>query len=105
MTDAFGYDLWLELEDQVEIVLSHPNSWSEREQKFLQKAAIQAGLITKAAAPQRLHFVEEAEAAACYAIGMNPILASKMEVRGWPVYSGLVLFVTPLLVPSLVPSL
>ena len=83
----FGYDVWLELEGRVEIALSHPNRWGAREQGFLQNAAVRAGLITKNGAAQRLHFVEEAEAAACFAIGMNPVLAAELEVCARRVHS------------------
>ena len=66
--------------DRVEVVLSHPNRWSKREQDFLKKAAVQAGLVTKNKVAQRLHFVEEAEAAMCYTVKTNAILEAGMQV-------------------------
>lgn len=45
-----------------EIVLAHPNGWGLKEQDFLRKAAIGAGLVTKQGASERVAFVSEAEA-------------------------------------------
>lgn len=75
-----GHDPWDRLQHKAEIVLSHPNRWGKRQQKFLQAAAISAGLITRAGAIDRLHFVEEAEASACFALAVNPVLSSTLTV-------------------------
>ena len=72
--------MWLEFEGRVEIALSHPNCRGAREQGFLQNAAVQAGLITNNGAAQRLHFVEEIEVLACFAIQQNLFLSAELEV-------------------------
>ena len=68
MRETTGQDLWATLGHRAEIVLSHPNRWGTEQQRFLEKAAIQAGLVTRDGAKQYLHFVEEAEAAASFAL-------------------------------------
>ena len=72
--------MWANLGHRAEIVLSHPNRWGAEQQKFLEKAAIQAGLVTREGAKIYLHFVEEAEAAASFALS-DETLYAKLEVR------------------------
>lgn len=52
----------------MDIILSHPNHWNERQQRFLEKAVIRAGILEPVQVGKRLHFVEEAEAAASFAL-------------------------------------
>ena len=80
MAELMGRDLCGDLHDQAEIVLSHPNKWHHDQQKFLKTAAISAGLISAAGAETRLHFVEEAEAAACFALLANAPLKARLQV-------------------------
>lgn len=80
LRDALGKDPWDTLKDKAEIVLSHPNRWGESQQKFLETAAITADLISRGGARTRLHFVEEAEAAACFGMTFNTVLNGKLEV-------------------------
>ncbi|GBE79274.1 hypothetical protein SCP_0204720 [Sparassis crispa] len=61
-THANGQQLWTSLENQIEIVLSHPNGWEGLQQTKMRRAAIAAGLIQDT--PQdhnRIHFVTEGE--------------------------------------------
>ena len=73
--------MWSDLRHQAEIVISHSNRWGAEEQKFLKKAAIQAGLVTWERAKLYLHFVEEAKAAASFALATTPDLDLKFGVR------------------------
>lgn len=52
--------------NQVDIVLTHPNKWTDKEQRFLEDAVVRAGLLKRRSIERRLHFVEEAEAAASF---------------------------------------
>jgi hypothetical protein len=78
LREATGHDVWTDLGHQAEIVFSHPNRWGAEQQKFLEKAAMQAGIVTQEGA---LHFVEEAEAAASFAFSVDVTLGLKFEVR------------------------
>ena len=80
LREATGYDVWSDLRHRAEIVISHSNRRGAEEQKFLKKAAIQAGLVTREGAKLYLHFVEEAEAAASFALATTPDLDLKFGV-------------------------
>ena len=71
--------MWSNFGHQADIVLSHPNRWGKKQQKYLEEAAIQAGLVTREGAEKYLHFVEEAEAAASFAL-LDVNLDVKFEV-------------------------
>ena len=73
--------MWLKLQYRAEIVLSHPSLWGTEQQKFLEKAAIMAGLVTREGARRYLHFVEEAEAAASFALSVDVTLDLQFEVH------------------------
>ena len=62
LQETTGQDVWQDLGNRAEIVFSHPNDWGADQRKLLEKAAVQAGLVTKEGAFKRLHFVEGAEA-------------------------------------------
>ena len=70
--------MWSDLRHRAEIVFSHPGRWRAKQQKFLEKAAMQAGIVTQEGT---LHFVEEAEAAASFALSIDVTLDLKFEVR------------------------
>jgi hypothetical protein len=70
LRERTGGDVWSSLKHRAEIVISHPNRWGTKQQKFLEEAAIQAGLVTREGAKKYLHFVEEAEAAASFALAL-----------------------------------
>ncbi|KAF8317131.1 hypothetical protein DL93DRAFT_590225 [Clavulina sp. PMI_390] len=67
-----GFDPWAVVRDSATIVLSHPNKWGSDQQVILRQAAIAAGLISPRDVASRLHFVEEAEAAASFALLKHP---------------------------------
>lgn len=79
LLERTGRDVWSDFPGRAEIVLSHPNRWGADQQKFLESVAIQAGLVTKDGARRYLHFVEEAEAAACFSL-TDRTLYSSMQV-------------------------
>lgn len=79
LKDYIGVDPWIQFGRQAQIVLTHPNRWGVEQQKFLQRVAIAAGLITQSGL-SRLAFVEEGEASASYCLSTNPTLAARLPV-------------------------
>ena len=75
-----GSGPWLELGNQAEIILTHPNCWNESQQLFLRKAVIAAELVPANAVETRLHFFGESEAFASSLIFGNPALAKRIAV-------------------------
>ena len=73
-------DVWGELHDETEVILSHPNYWGSREQDILGKAAVNAKLISEKRRSKNLHFVEEAEASASYLMSGRAALVKKLTV-------------------------
>lgn len=62
-----GYDVWTELQDDVQIVLAHPSTSAATQQRiFLYNAVLEAGLLADRNSADRMHFIEEAEAATWY---------------------------------------
>ena len=82
LRDSTGSDPWPEMAERAEIVLSHPNRWGESQQKFLQNAAIAAGLVSGEGAAERLVFIEEGEASASFCMSTNVTMASRLTVSG-----------------------
>lgn len=80
MQDVTGSDPWLELGAQAHIILPHPNGWGEDQQRFLRKATVEAGLLSREGAKQRLHFVEEGEASTSFFMATRPNLAERLVV-------------------------
>lgn len=66
LNNLFKYDLWEELKDEVELVMTYPNLWGKEQKQVLQKAAVQSGWISPPRCLTSLFFVEEAQAAARY---------------------------------------
>ncbi|CAE7118395.1 unnamed protein product [Rhizoctonia solani] len=63
-----GSLLWPRYRDTMEFVIAHPNAWSTREQAFLRKVAIKAGLVNSGNASRNVRFVTEAEASVHYCL-------------------------------------
>jgi hypothetical protein len=62
-THANGVDLWHNLKDSSDFVLTHPNGWEGAQQGMMRTAAVQAGLIPDNEDGHfRLSFVTESEA-------------------------------------------
>ncbi|KAF9465194.1 hypothetical protein BDZ94DRAFT_1307344 [Collybia nuda] len=60
---SYATSLWASIEDQIEFVLSHPNSWQGAEQVKMCKAAALAGLIQNTSKGwAQIHFITEGEA-------------------------------------------
>lgn len=58
-----GADFWESIKDDVEFVLSHPNSWEGAQQSCMRQAAVVAGLVPDTPEGHvRVHFVTEGEA-------------------------------------------
>ena len=60
--EPMGKDLWESLGPNIDLVLSHPNGWEGREQAFLRKSVVQAGVFTEEEALSHVSFVTEGEA-------------------------------------------
>jgi len=71
----------VELGDQVELILTHPNGWNVIQQRFLQKAVVAAELIPASAVKTRLHFLEESEASTSFCMAVRAELADSIQVR------------------------
>ncbi|PCH36676.1 hypothetical protein WOLCODRAFT_109026 [Wolfiporia cocos MD-104 SS10] len=68
-THANGESLWVSIESQIELVLSHPNGWEGNQQTKMRRAAIQGGLVPDTqAGHSRVHFVTEGEASLHFCI-------------------------------------
>lgn len=63
-----GSRIWSRLQDGIVIVLATPNGWDTAQQGFLQEAAIDATIVTRATAETNLEFVTEAEASVHYVL-------------------------------------
>jgi hypothetical protein len=76
-----GSDPWLEIGNQAEVILTHPNGWNVIQQRFLQKAVIAAGLMPENAVKTRLHFLEESEASTSFCMSIHSALVHSLAVR------------------------
>lgn len=67
-----GDSLWRSVEDELEVVLSHPNGWEGAQQGKMRQAAINAGIVPDSPAGKaRVHFVTEGEASVQYCVGLG----------------------------------
>ncbi|KAI0264453.1 hypothetical protein BC834DRAFT_924658 [Gloeopeniophorella convolvens] len=72
-THAGGAALWRAVEDDLQVVLSHPNGWEGAQQTKMRRAAVHGGLIPDSdAGKARIRFVTEGEASlhACVLNGL-----------------------------------
>jgi len=60
--EPMGEELWESLGSDIDLILSHPNGWEGREQGFLRKSVVRAGVFTEKEALSRVSFVTEGEA-------------------------------------------
>jgi hypothetical protein len=68
-THPSGARLWSSVEDNIEVILSHPNGWEGQQQSDMRRAAIIAGLVPDTTlGHQQVHFVTEGEASLHYCI-------------------------------------
>jgi hypothetical protein len=80
-THAANSPLWESLEDDIEFVLTHPNSWEEAQRKVLRLGAIYGGLIPDTPdGHSRIKYVSEGEASLHYCIS-NDCLSGIIKVR------------------------
>ncbi|KAF8317129.1 hypothetical protein DL93DRAFT_590002 [Clavulina sp. PMI_390] len=80
LTGYCGFDPWVLTRNDATIVFSHPNKWNSEQQLILRQAAIAAGLVSPRDVTSRLHFVEEAEAAASFALMTEPEVKNLLRV-------------------------
>jgi len=60
--EPMGKELWESLESNIDLILSHPNGWEGREQAFLRKSVVRAGVFAEEEARSHVSFVTEGEA-------------------------------------------
>jgi len=60
--EPMGDILWRNFEQNIDLILSHPNGWEGHEQEFLRKSVVQASVFTEKEALSRVSFVTEGEA-------------------------------------------
>ncbi|KAM0754904.1 hypothetical protein T439DRAFT_321963 [Meredithblackwellia eburnea MCA 4105] len=63
-----GHLTWSRLGDRLQLVIAHPNGWSNQEQSVIRGAVIDAGLMLPNAKEDRLRLVTEAEASVHYGL-------------------------------------
>ena len=66
--EPMGKELWERLGSNTDLILSHPNGWEGREQGFLRKSVVRAGVFTEEEALSRVSFVTEGEATFNYCV-------------------------------------
>jgi hypothetical protein len=92
-THANGGSLWRAIEDDLQIVLSHPNGWEGAQQTKMRRAAVYGGLIPDTdAGKARIRFVTEGEAS-LHACVLNGLAKEMLTVHAFP-YS-----LSPTLIP------
>ena len=74
-----GPFVWKRLFSTADIVIAHPNGWDVKEQQFLRKAAVDAGLVSNEDKTSRVTFVTEGEASLHYCM-FHADLAPKLKV-------------------------
>ena len=60
--EAIGEKIWESVEQNIDLVLAHPNGWEGREQQFLRESSVKASIFTEEEALSRVSFVTEGEA-------------------------------------------
>ncbi|KAF8755230.1 ATP binding [Rhizoctonia solani] len=63
-----GKSIWERYSPNMEVVIAHPNGWGLREQTFLRKAAVDAGVSAHEQAQKNIRFLTEAEASVHFCI-------------------------------------
>lgn len=81
LRDYLLRDVWIEQQGKIELIVAHPNHWGYGAQTILEQAAVKTGVITKDKdGLARLHFVEEAEAAASFFLSEWRAVAERLAV-------------------------
>lgn len=83
-THANGSSLWRAVEEDLQVVLSHPNGWEGAQQTKMRRAAVYGGLIPDTdAGKARIRFVTEGEAS-LHACVLNGLAKEMLTVRASP---------------------
>lgn len=83
-THANGLSLWRAVEEELQVVLSHPNGWEGAQQTKMRRAAVYGGLIPDTdAGKARIRFVTEGEAS-LHACVLNGLAKEMLTVRTFP---------------------
>ena len=61
-SEPMGDQIWESVEQNIDLVLAHPNGWEGREQQFLREFIVKASIFTEEEALSRVSFVTEGEA-------------------------------------------
>jgi hypothetical protein len=83
-THANGASLWRAIEEDLQLVLSHPNGWEGAQQTKMRRAAVYGGLIPDTdAGKARIRFVTEGEAS-LHACVLNGLAKEMLTVQAFP---------------------
>jgi len=85
--EIMGKELWESLRSNIDLVLSHPVGWEDREQEFLRKSVVRASVFTEEEALSRVSFVTEGEATFNFCV-TNTKSGELLEVFSFPFNSG-----------------
>ena len=76
-----GARVWEAHFPSADVVIAHPNGWGLREQEFMRRAAVAAGIVLQSEASSRIFFVTEGEASVHYCM-FHANLAPQFKARG-----------------------
>ena len=86
-THANGASLWRAVEEDLQVVLSHPNGWEGAQQTKMRRAAVYGGLIPDTdAGKARIRFVTEGEAS-LHACVLNGLAKEMLTVQSLSLFS------------------
>ena len=72
--------MWKTHFPSADVVIAHPNGWGLKEQEFMRRAAVAAGIVPQSEAHSRIFFVTEGEASVHYCM-FRANLAPQFRVR------------------------
>ena len=61
-SEPMGDQIWESVEQNIDLVLAHPNGWEGREQQFLRESVVKASIFSEEEALSRVSFDTEGEA-------------------------------------------
>lgn len=80
---ALGTLVWESMQDDVEVVLSHPNGWGGSQRSTMRRAVAQAGIVPNTPEGRsRITFVSEGEASLHYCVSSG-LVSEEIEVSDY----------------------
>ena len=83
-SEPMGDQIWESVEQNIDLVLAHPNGWEGREQQFLRESVVKASIFTEEEALSRVSFVTEGEATFNFCVTTTKS-GELLEVGAFPV--------------------